>query len=81
VIYVKEIGGYLELDEFIDNEYYKDLIRLNTGRNALIYIIKAKKIKKLYIPYYLCNSISNVLVEYRIDFEYYNIDKKFNSIF
>ncbi|HOA81592.1 MAG TPA: hypothetical protein PKK61_11105 [Defluviitaleaceae bacterium] len=40
---MKEIGGYLELDEFIDNEYYKDLIRLNTGRNALIYIIKAKK--------------------------------------
>ncbi len=77
---MKEIGGYLELDEFIDNEYYKDLIRLNTGRNALIYIIKAKKIKKLYIPYYLCNSISNVLVEYRIDFEYYNIDKKFNPL-
>ena len=49
-------SGYLELDEFIDNEYYKDLIRLNTGRNAL-YIIKAKKIKKRYIPYYLCNSI------------------------
>ena len=39
---MKEIGGYLGVDEFIDNEYYKDLIRLNTGRNALIYIIKAK---------------------------------------
>lgn len=77
---MKEIGGYFGLDNFIDNEYYKDLIRLNTARNALIYIIKARKIKKLYIPHYLCNSVSNALIKYGTAFEYYSIDEKFNPL-
>ncbi len=78
---MKEIGGYFGLDQFIENEYHKDLIALNTGRNALLYLVKAKKIRKLYIPYYLCNSVSDVLKKYEHDFEYYNIDAEFNPIF
>lgn len=58
---MEEIGGYFELEELIKNEYYKNLIALNTGRNALYYVLKALNIKKLYIPYYLCDSISNML--------------------
>ena len=38
-----EIGGYFELDDLIHKEYYPDLIALNTCRNALLYVIKAKK--------------------------------------
>ena len=58
---MKEIAGYFGLEQLISNEYYKDLIPLNTGRNALLYLLKAKNIKKVYIPYYLCNSISDML--------------------
>jgi len=78
---MKEIGGYFELDQFISNHYHKNMIELNTARNALIYLVKSKKIKKLYIPYYLCDSISNVLDKKSIQYEYYNIDKNFNPIF
>ena len=35
-----EIGGYFGLEPLISNEYYKDLIALNTARNALLYILK-----------------------------------------
>lgn len=77
VIEVREIGGYFGLEQFIDNEYYKNLIALNTARNALIYLMMAKNIKKLYIPYYLGSSISEVLKKYHYDFEYYYIDTGF----
>lgn len=78
---MKEIGGYFELDEFISNEYYTDLISLNNGRNALLYILKAKKIRKLYIPYLLCDSIRDMLIKYGYEFEQYNVDYDFMPIF
>lgn len=78
---MKEIGGYFGLEQLIKNEYYKDLIALNTGRNALLYLLKAKKARKLYIPFYLCNSVSDMLKKYEYAFEYYHIDVDFNPIF
>lgn len=78
---MKEIGGYFGLEELISNEYYKDLIPLNNGRNSLLYLLKARKIKKLYIPYYLCNSVSDMLNIYGYNFEYYNINSNFMPIF
>lgn len=78
---MREIGGYFGFEQLINNEYHKDLIALNTGRNALLYLMKAKKIAKAYIPYYLCNSVSDVLSKHGYDFEYYHIDAEFNPIF
>ena len=43
---LKPIGGYLELELPKGNEYYPDLVRLNTGRNALEYILIQKNIIK-----------------------------------
>lgn len=74
---MKEIGGYFGLEQLVSNEYYKKLISLNSGRNALLYILKAKHIKKLYIPYYLCDVISNLLKINNYDFEFYRIDSDF----
>ena len=78
---MKEIGGYFGLEQLISNEYYKDLIPLNTGRNALLYLLKARNIKKLYIPYYLCNSVSDMCIRNGYKFEYYKIDTEFMPIF
>jgi hypothetical protein len=78
---MKEIGGYFGLENLISNEYYKDLIALNTGRNALLYLLKAKNIEKLYIPYFLCDSISNILEKSKIKYVYYSIDYDFYPIF
>lgn len=78
---MKEIGGYLQLDQLINNPYHKNLIELNTARNALIYLVKAKKIKKVYIPYFLCDSIANMLKKYQVEYEYYYINKDFMPIF
>ncbi|MBQ9104219.1 MAG: hypothetical protein IJY57_03960 [Clostridia bacterium] len=80
----REIGGFFELERFCGVEYYEELIPLNTARNALAYLIRVKKIKKLYIPFYLCDSVSNVCEREGCVYEYYNIDKdflpKFNKV-
>ncbi len=78
---MREIGGYFELEQLISKEYYNDLIPVNSGRNALLYILKAKKINKVYIPYYLCNSISEMLKREGYDFEYYSVNSEFIPIF
>lgn len=78
---MKEIGGYFGLEQLVSNEYYNDLISLNNGRNALLYLLKAKNIKKLYIPYYLCSSVSDMCSRNYYKFEYYNIDDEFIPVF
>lgn len=78
---MREIGGYFELDQFINKPYHNNMIELNTGRNALAYLIKAKGIKKVYIPHYLCDSVSGVLKLLSVDYEGYPIDKNFNPLF
>jgi hypothetical protein len=78
---MKEIGGYFGLEKLISNEYYNELIALNTGRNALLYLINARRINKLFIPWYLCNSISDMLKCKHYSYEYYSVDQKFMPIF
>ena len=68
-----EIGGYIELGGLVNKPYHKDAIELNFARNALVYLIKSKKIKKIYIPYFLCDSV-NVAKKFCV-VEYYKINE------
>ena len=43
---MNEIGGYFGLEELIHNEYYPNLVAVNTARNALLYLVKAKGIRE-----------------------------------
>lgn len=74
---VKEIGGYFGMEELISNEYYPDLAAVNNARCALLYILKAKHYKKVYLPYFLCDSVRLVLEREKIPFEEYRIDRTF----
>ena len=78
---MKEIGGYFGLEDFQGQEYYHNLVAVNKARNALIYIVRAKKIKKLYIPYFLCESVSIACQREGCSYEFYHIDRDFKPIF
>lgn len=73
----KEIGGYFGLEEFSGREYYEDLIAVNNGRNALVYLLRARNIKKLYIPRFLCDSVSGVCQREGCLIEFYAIGPDF----
>lgn len=75
-----EIGGYFGFEDLAYKEYYPDLLALNTARNALYYAIKAYKINKIFIPYYLCNCIEDTVLKNNIPFEKYHIGKDFEPI-
>lgn len=75
------IGGYYELELPIGNEFHKNAIRLNTGRNAFEYVLKAKGYKKVYLPYYTCDVMLDTIQKLKLSYEFYHIDKSFSPIF
>lgn len=77
---MKEIGGYLELEENKGQEYYKDCLKINTGRNCLRYIIRSKNITSIYLPYYICEAVINVCIEEKCAVKYYHIAEDFKPI-
>ena len=75
------IGGYFELELRKGEEYHKNAIRLNTGRNALELILKVGHYSKVYIPYYICDVILEPFHKLKIDYEFYSIDENFEPLF
>jgi hypothetical protein len=78
---MNSIGGYFELELNKGVEYYRDAIRLNTGRNALELILLTKKYSKVYIPYYSCDVILEPFNKTGVGYEFYSIDKNFEPDF
>ncbi len=76
-----EIGGYFGLENLIHNEYYPNLIALNTARNAVAYLIRGKGIRKLYIPSFLCDSVYKVCEREKCQYEFYDVGADFQPIF
>ncbi len=72
-----EIGGYIELDTYNLPMLHGEAVLLNSGRNALAYLIRAKKIEKIYIPKFLCDSVRNVCKRENIKIEYYSVGINF----
>lgn len=77
---MREIGGYIELDTYTGKMLHDDGIKLNCGRNALAYLIKSKKIKKIYMPKFMCDSCDKVLNDNGVDVIYYNIGLDFRPV-
>jgi hypothetical protein len=77
----KEIGGYFEFERFYGDEYYNDLLRFDSVRSCLLFIIRKRKYKKIYLPFYLCSSIKDILYSYHILYDFYFIDWEWKPIF
>ena len=78
---VKEIGGYLELDRYKGAIYHEDAVALNCGRNCLAYLMETKRIKKLYLPYFCCDSVVQPCRKYGVEIERYHISANFRPVF
>lgn len=79
---IRAIGGYFELETCSGSSgFHPDAISLNTGRNALEYVLKARKIKKMYLPYFTCEVLLEPLEKLKIPFEFYFINEQLEPIF
>ena len=72
-----EIGGYIELDHYRGEMLHKDGILLNCGRSCLKYLIKARGIKKIYLPYFCCDSVTEACQQENLEINYFHIDENF----
>lgn len=77
---MKEIGGYIEFESYYGSVYHDDAVALNCGRSCLAYLIEAKDIKKIRLPYFLCASVRNVCVKYGVEITFYNIGADFRPV-
>ncbi|MBR6963365.1 MAG: hypothetical protein IKH86_06980 [Prevotella sp.] len=77
---MKPIGGYFSLEVNNGCERHHEAIRLNAGRYALEYIIKARKYTKVYLPYYICDSVLQPFKRLGVDYEFYHINKQLEPV-
>ena len=77
---MKEIGGYIELDKYQLPMLHDGAVALNCARNALAYLIHSRKIKKIQIPKFLCDSVRNVCKKENVEIKYYSIGLDFMPV-
>ena len=77
---MKEIGGYIELDTYHLPMLHEGAIALNCGRNCLAYLFKSRGIKKIKVPYFICNSICDVCEREGVEKQFYHIGKDFKPV-
>jgi len=76
----KTIGGYIPLELPKGELYYPDLIALNTGRNALEYVLRTRKYSTIYLPYYTCEVLLEPLHKLNLKYHFYHIDEDLDPV-
>lgn len=76
---MKAIGGYFELaDRGRETAIPIDGAFLNTGRNALEYILlHLPNLKRIFLPFYTCEAVIQPLRRHSIDYSFYHINERF----
>lgn len=75
---MKEYGGYLEFEYFEGEEYHSKGLALNSGRSCLRYILRARKINKIAIPFYICSGVIEACQKEDVEVCFYSVDKNFH---
>ena len=70
------IGGYFSLELNDGREHHAEALRLNAGRYALEYILKARRYSKVYIPNFLCDSVLQPINRQGVKYEFYHINEQ-----
>ena len=74
---MREIGGYIELDTYRLPMLHEGALALNCGRNALAYLLRARKIKRLWIPRFICDSVTDVCEREGVPYSLYSVGINF----
>lgn len=77
---MESVGGYFELELRKGEHYHKNALCLNTARNSFEYILRTRKYKRVYIPYYTCEVMLQPLCKLNVEYEFYSINEKLEPI-
>lgn len=76
---MKAIGGYFHWELPLHGASYmhQEGIHLNSGRNALEYILRSlNKVSCLWIPYYTCDVVLEPIQKLNIPYQFYHINEQ-----
>jgi len=74
------IGGYFELELNQGQPYHKDKVALNSGRNALRYILQELRPLKLLLPRYLCDAVMQPVQDLNIPYDFYTLNEQLDPV-
>lgn len=74
------IGGYFELELRKGLHFHKDALRLNSARNCFEYVLRARDYKRVYMPYYTCQVMFDIVKNLDIDVAYYRINESLEPV-
>ena len=69
----KEIGGYLELERFSGPMMHEEALALSSGRACLSYLIEQRDIRKLLLPDFLCDAVTQACETHGVTLRRYEI--------
>lgn len=77
---MKEIGGYLEFEHYKGTMLHEGGVLLNSGKNCLRFLLREREIRKILVPYYLCDSVSDGCALEGVRVRYYHTDRDFYPV-
>lgn len=73
---MRPIGGYFELElQHIGNIPHAGGFFVNSGRNAIEYILLTLSPKKVFIPYFTCDVVLEPFQKHNISYDFYHINE------
>lgn len=73
---MKEYGGYLELERNLGKEYhYEKVLALNNARSALVWLLRERGIKSIFLPHFICDTVIEVCEMHCDEVRFYSISK------
>ncbi|MDD3219239.1 MAG: hypothetical protein PHC41_08890 [Lachnospiraceae bacterium] len=77
---MREIGGYFEMENLKGEEYYPELLPMNLGRTALLYLLRLRKADSVYLPYFLCDSVIDACKRHNYGIRFYHTDENMRPV-
>ena len=76
-MYMKEIGGYIGLEQNYLPMLHESAKALNSGTACFLYLLRARNIKKIALPFFLCDCIKDICSVEGVDLRQYKIKHDF----
>lgn len=70
---MKEIGGYFECERHNGSLLHDQAIKLNSGRGCLAYLKELRNIETIWLPDFMCNSVTEYLKALQISIQFYEV--------
>lgn len=76
---MSKIGGYLKLELHARQGFNCNAIALSSARNALVYVVKARALRRFLLPRFNCSAVVAAVMRFCPDtyISYYHVDDSF----